>query len=413
MTPGEPDARVHFHVGRWGHPFFTEQLGSAPEGFRYQSADAGSGGEPARVPRRIVLEHARLARARELGEQAAVRVLASAGYVRRRRLAPEPACALVHSAQLLLRNATRPYVLDFECVEVFCLYQRIALRRPWARRHLLAALSDERCRFLLPWSEASRRGIGSALGERAAELLAPKTVTVLPSIAPRVERPGERGSGPLRVLFVGTAFEAKGGVEAIRAVARARESHEVALDVVSNVPPRWRQEAERGAGIVLHDWPVSGERLRQLFGATDLLLFPSHMDTLGFAMLEAMAYGAPVVASGHFAAPELVEDGVSGLLVDGENPLYGQDGLSRFDYTLPLPGSFRRALAAPSEHYVARIASALTALAEDRDLHRRLAAGALARVTDGALSVPRRREALASVYTRAVEPGTVDMVTAR
>ena len=40
---------------------------------------------------------------------------------------------------------------------------------------------------------------------------------------PRQRHPKTRGEGPLRVLFVGTAFYEKGGVEAVRAATRARE----------------------------------------------------------------------------------------------------------------------------------------------------------------------------------------------
>jgi glycosyltransferase involved in cell wall biosynthesis len=109
-----------------------------------------------------------------------------------------------------------------------------------------------------------------------------------------------------------------------------------------------------------------------------------------------------VLATRHFAVPELVEDGVSGILVASENPLYGSDGLCRFERTLPPPRSFRRALATPSAAYVDRLAEALVRLAEVPGLHERLAAGALARVTEGSLSVPRRREALERIYTAAL-----------
>jgi glycosyltransferase involved in cell wall biosynthesis len=393
---------VYFHVGRFGHPFFQEQMNAAPEGFTYRTAASGSGGGAVGAPRRIALQGARMRRVRGGLERAAIRGLSWSGYVRRRQLEPTPGCSLIHSAQQLLRGTALPYVVDFECVEVFCLYQRVSLSRPWARQRLLDALSDERCRFLLPWSQAAQRGLHAALGAQAAARLLPKTVTVLPAISPRATRPAQRGSGPLRVLFVGTAFEAKGGLEAVRAIRRVRATHDVVFDVISDVPDRWRSEIEEATGITLHAWPAPAERVEGLFQQAHLLLFPSHMDTLGFVMLEAMAHGLPVLATRHFAAPEIVEDGVSGILVDAENPLYGEDGLCRFDHTLPPPRSFRRALASPSEAYVDRLAEALARVAEERDLHERLAVGALARVIDGPLSMARRRDDLERVYRQAI-----------
>jgi glycosyltransferase involved in cell wall biosynthesis len=392
---------VYFHIGRFGHPFFSEQLHAAPSGFTYATADAAVGG--AEATRRISLQGTSLRRLRAGIEPLAIRGLSWSGYVRHAKLTPPPGCALIHSAQQLPRGEPPvPYVVDFECVEVFCLYQRIALARPWARTALLGALSDEHCRFLLPWTEAARRGLEAGLGADAARRLRAKTRTVLPAIRPRASRPAQREDGPLRALFIGTAFEPKGGVEAVRAVLRAGATHHVVLDVLSDVPVRWQREIEQAPEITLHSWPAPAAQVRDLFERAHVLVFPSHMDTLGFVMLEAMAHGIPVLAGKHFSVPELVEDGVSGVVVDAENGLYGDDGLSRFSYTIPLPAAFRERLGAPSEAYVERLAGALAALAEDRALHERLAAGALARVLDGPLSMQRRRETLGDIYREAL-----------
>lgn len=392
---------VHFHVGRSAHAFFREQLHAVPSGFAYRT-DHDELGEGGAATRKLAAHGQRLASLRARAEWAGVRSLSHAGFLRRSRVRPLPDAALVHSAQFLLRDCELPYVVDFECIEAFTLYQRVALRRPWTRALLRRSLDDPQLRFLLPWSEAARRGLESLLGPAYAARLAERTVTVLPAIRLAAERPRQRGPGPLRVLFIGTSFLAKGGLEAVRAVQRVRATHDVRLDMVSDVPAAWQDELGRANGVTLHRWPASAEVVRELFERSDVLLFPSHMDTLGFVMLEAMAHGMPVFAAQHFAASEIVEDDVSGLLFESENLLYGEDGLCRFARTLPPPRSFRRALAAPSDAYVQRLADHLARLADDRALHERLAAGAFERVRDGALSIDRRREALGEVYRRAL-----------
>lgn len=379
---------------------FAEQLAAAPDGFCYRSSEPSHGAAAAVTPRRIALQGHRLARVRAGAERAAIRGLSRAGYVRRRTLSPPSDCALVHSVQHLVSASALPYVVDFECIEVFSLYQRVALTRPWARRRLLAAISDARCRFLLPWSRAAERGLHSVFGA-AAEDLQPKTVVVPAAIRARVTRPTQRGEGPLRAMFIGTAFEAKGGVESIRAVAQVRATHDVVLDVLSDVPARWCEEIARGEGITVHPWPASAEQVTRLFEDAHVLLFPSHMDTLGFVLLEAMAHGMPAIATRHFAVPELIEDGTSGLIVAVENPLYGEDGLCRFDRTLPPPRRFMEALRKPSGSYVEGIADALARLAADRELYARLAAGAFEQVRSGRSSLVRRRQQLAKIYAAA------------
>ncbi len=391
---------VHFHVGRSTHAFYREQQQATPDGFAYEAPPQTSG--QSAPTRRLATQGRRLQMVRERAEWAAIRSLSYAGHVRRARITPGAGAAMVHSAQFLLRDCALPYVVDFECVEAFTLYQRVALRRPWARARLERALSEEHLRFLLPWSEASRRGLNAALGDEVAAKLADRTVTVLPAIRVAAQRPGAREPGPLRVLFIGTAFLAKGGVEAVRAIQRVRATHEVILDMVSDVGGQWRRTLEEADGVTLHSWPAGADVVRTLFERSDVLLFPSHMDTLGFVMLEAMAHGMPVLGARHFAVPEIVEHDVSGLVFAGENPLYGDDGLCRFERTLPAPRSFRRALGNPSDEYVERIATELARLADDRELHARLAAGAFERVRDGALSIGRRREELGRVYRQAL-----------
>jgi glycosyltransferase involved in cell wall biosynthesis len=47
---------------------------------------------------------------------------------------------------------------------------------------------------------------------------------------------------------------------------------------------------------------------------------PSRLDATPYAIIEALATGLPVVASRIYGIPELVEDGVSGLLVPAGAP---------------------------------------------------------------------------------------------
>src|SRR5437763_3207026 len=170
---------IQFHVGRSGHAFFREQLYAAPAGFTYGTPHPQLQANAA-ATRRLATHARRLSGPRVAAEWTAIRSLSYAGYVRRVRVGALPGAALVHSGQFLIRDSKLPYVVEFECLEAFTLYQRVALRRPWARARLLHALADARLRFLLPWSEVSRRGLRSALGPSAAAL-ADRTITVLPA----------------------------------------------------------------------------------------------------------------------------------------------------------------------------------------------------------------------------------------
>jgi glycosyltransferase involved in cell wall biosynthesis len=393
------DQIVQLHFGRYVHPVYREQLHAVPHGWTYASSHPAL--QDATAPTKRVIEgRARFAAAQALAERVAIFALSELGYVHRVRAPRDPGATLIHSGERLIVNAPLPYVVDFEQAELFVLYQSVALRRPWARALLERALRDERLRFLLAWSDAARRSMLAVVGPEAARAIAPKLRVVAPAIRPAVQQPRRRDGGPLRVLFVGTVFYEKGGIEAIEALRSARRTHDVTLDLLSYVPPEWRAQLAGEPGLTLHE-PGGADLVQRLYGQADVLLFPSHMDTFGYVVLEAMAHGLPVVAPRHLALTETVQDGVSGLLFAPENMLYGADARIRFRHVLPPPRDYLTALRHPSTQYVQGIAAALVRMAEEPGLHERLADGALTSVRSGALSIEHRRGLLAEIYAAA------------
>jgi glycosyltransferase involved in cell wall biosynthesis len=57
-----------------------------------------------------------------------------------------------------------------------------------------------------------------------------------------------------------------------------------------------------------------------IFSALDLLVLPSHYEAFGRVLVEAMAAGKPVVGTNVGGIPEIIEDGVTGLLVEPGSP---------------------------------------------------------------------------------------------
>ena len=60
---------------------------------------------------------------------------------------------------------------------------------------------------------------------------------------------------------------------------------------------------------------VSNEALRAFYRSCDVFVMPSAKEGFGFVFLEAMQYGKPIVAADRGGSPEVVQDGVTGLLV--------------------------------------------------------------------------------------------------
>ena len=65
---------------------------------------------------------------------------------------------------------------------------------------------------------------------------------------------------------------------------------------------------------------VSEEKLNQLYQSCDLFVAPSLYESFGLIYLEAMNYGKPVIGCRAGGIPEVVDDGVTGLLAEPEAP---------------------------------------------------------------------------------------------
>ncbi|WP_420607929.1 glycosyltransferase family 4 protein [Novosphingopyxis sp.] len=124
-----------------------------------------------------------------------------------------------------------------------------------------------------------------------------------------------RGSDDL--LFFGRIHPDKGAKEAI---AAARASHR-ALDLYGIVQDRQYHEREvlsanDGVNIRFHGTVGGERRLRALGSARALLHLINFDEPFGLSVVEAMASGTPVIASGRGSMPELIEHGRNGFLVD-------------------------------------------------------------------------------------------------
>ncbi len=131
------------------------------------------------------------------------------------------------------------------------------------------------------------------------------------------------------VAMVGVMRRGKGHAEAIAAVEGLSNGRAPVLLLVGSGPEAGALRAQARAAA--SDVRVLGHRtdVPALLTAADALVLPSPGEALPTVAIEAMAAGIPVVAARGGGTPELVADGVTGILARTGDPRELAAGLSR------------------------------------------------------------------------------------
>jgi glycosyltransferase involved in cell wall biosynthesis len=141
----------------------------------------------------------------------------------------------------------------------------------------------------------------------------PARITHLPNFV-------DAGAFPARpegdyALYFGRLSREKGVDVLLEALALAQRGR---LKIAGDGPQRAeleRRAAELGLGGVEFLGYRSGDELKEILAGAQFVVLPSRWyENLPFSIMEALAAGKPVIASDLGGIPEMIEDGVNGLL---------------------------------------------------------------------------------------------------
>ncbi|MGA9531929.1 MAG: glycosyltransferase family 4 protein [Anaerolineales bacterium] len=178
-------------------------------------------------------------------------------------------------------------------------------------------------------SRASRRAVERTVGGKIPAAVAyPGRDHLAPNITKDEIQQRATQGGPLRVLFVGSITRRKRPQLLIDALSQL-PAGSWRLEIVGRTdaePDMYRCLQRRIAGdpalaqaIHLHG-EVGEQQLIEYYRQADVLCVPSQLEGFGIVYLEAMGFGLPVLAAANGGAGELVESGISGHLIDGDDP---------------------------------------------------------------------------------------------
>jgi len=157
------------------------------------------------------------------------------------------------------------------------------------------------------------------VASRAPE--ASNRIVILPNASPAPEnrRPlTARDGEPAHILFLGHVGPRKGVPELVRALADLPSDRAWRATIAGNgeVEETRREVVRLGLSekVSLPGW-VGPDSVRQLLRDSDIVVLPSYEENLPMSVIEGMAYGRAVVATPVGAVEDVIEDGMTGLLV--------------------------------------------------------------------------------------------------
>ncbi|BAL81657.1 glycosyltransferase [Caldisericum exile] len=152
--------------------------------------------------------------------------------------------------------------------------------------------------------------------------LADKT-TVIKNAIPVKDEIGEQKHKIYDVLFVGRLEKAKGVDVLIKAIYEIKSKYSLNLAVALIGDGSLKSDYEKLVKELNLESSIKFLGIRRdveaLMRMSKIFVLPSLWEGLPMVLLEAMANGIPIIATKVGGIPEVIEDGVNGLLVDQES----------------------------------------------------------------------------------------------
>lgn len=184
-----------------------------------------------------------------------------------------------------------------------------------------------------------------------AKLTDPSKLRIIPNAVPSPPPPPERdeGTAPVTAVFICNTEPAGKGIDELISIA-PRLRGRVRVRCIATDDETRRRIIELGLDDVIEPvGTIDRTALDVEYRRADMFLIPSHGEGFPNSMLEAMAMALPVVGTPVGAIPEVIENGVNGLLV----PIADAQALLKATLTLANDAALRRRMGMANRQKVA------------------------------------------------------------
>jgi len=282
-------------------------------------------------------------------------------------------------------------------MDVFTSFNRKAMKNPLVKKIIMSALMSDKCRKILPQSNAAKTDLKMALGEKDYDKIKHKVEVLYLAMRACKKEKLKRKDNKFIISFVGREFYNKGGHDLFAAFKILREKYgdKIELKFKGDVPERYRKT--KIPGIRFIEGYLSRDKLfDEMYLGVDVFVMPTHTDNYGVVFLEAMSAGIPIIGTTSFTVPELIDDGKNGFLI--ESP-YSWENYIPHGKTI---GQLIKDLEKPHPEIVKQLVEKLSILIENKKLCEKMGKKAREIIETGRLSIEKRNENLGRIYKEAL-----------
>jgi glycosyltransferase involved in cell wall biosynthesis len=225
----------------------------------------------------------------------------------------------------------------------------------------------------------------------------------------------------VRLLFVGTVnptrgiiskkmgtlqffeFDGKGGREIMEAFNILRQKYSnIELVIRASIPTEMKKKYADYQNIKFIEEILPREQLDQEFMKADIFVYPTKQMTPWGAFLEAMSFELPIVTTDVYANNELVQDGITGLLVKGPKvfPYYWKNLLPAFGS--PLHQDYMQGMTAIDSTVISDLVDKISCLIENTEFRRKLGKAGRQAVEKGKHSIESRNKQLQRIFDESI-----------
>lgn len=284
---------------------------------------------------------------------------------------------LIHCAHCLSWNK-RPWIADIEYVDQFLASGKVTSKN---KKTVEKILKDKYCKKILAWTKWSAKGILDEFPE-----IKEKVEVVYPGVP--LQKFKKIKTEKIRLLFLSRRFYFKGGLYAVEVMNRLTKKYDnIEGIIVSDTPPKIVQKYGNNPKVKFYPLLPQKKVFREIYPQTDIFVYPSFTDSFGFTILEAMAFGIPIVGIRGHCNDELVEQKKIGFLV-------GKKGDMSYKNQRTTKGK---------EKILNELEEKTEKLIKDKKLREKMSKAAVKEVSHGKFSIEKRNKKIERIYREALK----------